>query len=75
MEPKSSQLELGSSISTSLKMIQYSNDKIIEHDLLGNFKKNNQETNGFQEGMLAISGQKNLAIESKRKEEIKPSKT
>lgn len=74
MEPKKSQLELGSSISTSLKMIQYSNDKIIENDLLGNFQKNNKGNTGFQQGMLAVTGQNHLAIKNAQKnEENKPS--
>ena len=74
MESKISQLELGSSISTSLKMIQYSNDKIIENDLLGNFQRNNKANTGFQQGMLAVTGQNRLAITTnKKKEDEKPS--
>jgi hypothetical protein len=72
---KTSQLELGTSISTSLKMIQYSNDKIIDNDLLGNFKHNNSNKSGFKEGMLAIAGHSNLAIkDSETQQEDKPSK-
>jgi hypothetical protein len=75
LDAKPSTLELGTSISTSLKMIQYSNDKIIENDLLGNFRRNKESNNGFQEGMLAITGQSHLAIkDSEKKKEEKPSK-
>ena len=57
-------------------MIQYSNDKIIDNDLLGNFKNNTESNNGFQEGMLALTGtQPQLAIEDGvKKKEDKPSK-
>lgn len=66
------QLELGTNIGTSLKMIQYSNDKIIENDLLGNFQRNNQGQSGFQEGLLAVTGQSRKAIEGTRQPQDEP---
>ena len=67
LDSKLSKLELGSSISTSLKMIQYSNDKIIENDLLGNFQRSKDTPEGFKQGLLALTGKSNLAIKDKER--------
>lgn len=72
VKDKNSQLELGTNIETSLKMIQYSNDKIIENDLLGNFQHNNKGQKGFQEGLLAVTGQSRLAIEAAQRAKEQP---
>lgn len=75
-QAKNAQLKLGSHLDSSLKMIQYSNDTIIESDLLGNFRRHSQSKGGFQQGTLAVTGESRLAIENAQEpEQAKPSKS
>lgn len=66
---KTGNLELGGQINSTLKMVKYGNETILERDELG-YKAlhNTQNERKFNEGLLAVEGSKEkLAIEDDSK--------